>query len=206
MTSALAQGPFGFKPYRHLTGGLIRPNTAGFYSIASNYNTNLFAGDLVATTGTAQSVAGLTAKNIALAAVGTAAARGVFMGCEFVDSVGNVRFEKAYTQIAPLTNTLIKAFVYDDPQIVFRAQSTTGLLATSVGAFFKQSTATPGSALTGMSGQALDSSTHNGTFTNLNLYLVGLTEIPGNDFGGFSEVEVVIARHELNGQFTATGA
>lgn len=204
MTSALLQGPYGFKPLRHLTGGLIRPNTAGIYSIASGYGTNIFAGDLVNTTGAAQSVAGITSKNISLAAVGTAKARGVFMGCEFVDSVGNVRFEKAYTQIAGLANTLIKAFVYDDPFIVFKAQATTGLANTATSAFFKQSTATAGSTLTGMSGQAVDASTHSNSATNLNLFVIGLTEIPGNDFGGFAEVEVMISAHELN-PYTATG-
>jgi hypothetical protein len=205
MTSALLQGPYGFKPLRHAFGGLVRPNAFGFYSIASAYGTNLFSGDLVATTGACQSIAGVTAKNIALAAVGTAKARGVFMGCEFVDSVGNVRFEKAYTQIAPLANTLIKAFVYDDPFIVYKAQATTGFASGNVSAFFKQNTGTAGSTLTGMSGQAVDTSTHNATSTNLNLFVLGLTEIPGNDFGGFAEVEVMISAHELN-PFTATGS
>ncbi len=198
MTSTLPQGPYGFKPIRHQNGGLVRPNTNGGYTIASNYGTSIFAGDLVSTTG--------TGRNVSVTAV-AGTARGVYMGCQFVDSFGNVRFEKVFVTGIPIaTGTVINAFVYDDPLIVFKAQTGNGSIAnTNIGAYYNHGGQANGSLLTGMSAEYVDAATH--ANTSKTLFAVNLTQIPGNDFGGFSELEVLIGKHELNpGTYVATGS
>lgn len=197
MTSTLPQGPYGFKPIRHQNGGLVRANTNGSYQIAAAYGSNIFAGDLVSTTG--------TGRNVQLTAV-AGTSRGVFMGIQFVDSFGNVRFEKVWVAGIPIaTGTLVNAFVYDDPLIVFKAQSGNGnVLNTNIGAFYNHGGQAGGSLLTGMSGEFVDAATH--ANTSKTIFVVNLTQVPGNDYSGFSELEVLIGKHELNpGTYVATG-
>ena len=64
---------FGFKPTRHLTGGLIRTEE---YAIAANYGSDIFSGQVV------EAVAG---GGIEAAAAGDTQQAGVFGGVFYTD-------------------------------------------------------------------------------------------------------------------------
>lgn len=198
MTSTLPQGRYGFVPVRSHAGGTA-PRADAAYNIASNYGTNIYLGDVVATTG--------TGRNIQVGTVGTTKVRGVFKGVSFTDSFGNARFEKIWLANLPVnTNFPIVALVYDDPSIIFKAQTGNGnLVNTSLNAFFTYGGQANGSTLTGVSGEFIDVSTH--ANTGKTFFALNLTQVPGNDYSGFTELEVMIALHELAyGNFTATGS
>lgn len=199
MTSTLPQGPYGFIPLRSHAGGFA-PRADAAYNVASNYGTNIYAGDTVSTTGTGRNVQVATATKL----------RGVFKGVSFTDSFGNARFEKIWLAGLPVnTNFPIIALVYDDPSIIFKAQSGNGSLAnTNLNAFFAVGNQANGSTLTGVSAEYVNFATHTGSANaNVPLFALNLTQIPGNDYGGFTELEVMIAQHELAyGNFGATGS
>jgi hypothetical protein len=195
MVSTLPSGPEGFKPVRHQNGGVIR---AKGYTIAAAYGTNIFAGDLVSTTG--------TGRNIQVA-VTTAAIRGVFMGCQFVDSFGNARFEKAWTAALPTqAGVPIVALVYDDPLIVFKCFTDLNTLTSAnLNAYYGFAGQANGSLLTGMSAEVLTSAGHTATpGATKGLFAYDLTAVPGNDYGGYTEFEVFIVQHELIAPWTQT--
>lgn len=198
MTSTLPQGPYGFIPLRNHSSG-VAPRAEAAYNVASNYGTNIYSGDIVATSG--------TGRNVVNGTVGTAKVRGVFKGVSFTDSFGNARFEKIWLAGLPVNaNFPIIALVYDDPNTIFKAQTGNGNLAnTSLNAFLTFGNQAAGSTLTGVSAEYVDVATHANTIKTL--FSLNLTQIPGNDYSGFTELEVMIAAHELApGNFTATGA
>jgi hypothetical protein len=198
MTSTLPQGPYGFVPVRSHAGGFA-PRADASYNVASNYGTNIYLGDMVSTTGTGRNIQAAAATKL----------RGVFKGISFTDSFGNARFEKIWLANLPVnTNFPIIALVYDDPSIIFKAQVGGGnLLAANLNAFYAFGGQANGSTLTGASGEFVNFATHTGTANaNVPLFALNLTQIPGNDYSGFTELEVMIAQHELAyGNFGATG-
>ena len=99
---------FGFRPVRHLTGGLIRTNE---YKIAANYGSNIFHG---------QAVKALAAGGIDVCAAGEVVL-GIFGGCFFTDpTTSKPTFSNYYP--ASTNASDIVAYVYDDPRIVFEVQ------------------------------------------------------------------------------------
>ena len=100
---------FGFKPTRHLTGGLIRTEE---YAIAANYGSDIFTGQVV------EAVAG---GGIEAAAAGDTQQAGVFGGVFYTDpDTSKPTFKPFY---AASTNASdLKATVYADPYIVYEAQ------------------------------------------------------------------------------------
>lgn len=107
-TNALA---YGLIPVYHPTG----QNRANQYQILNNagtgYGTAIYKGDLVkvGTDGTIQ------------IGDGTSAALGVFAGCEYIDPTGKP-VESPYwpASTAVLSGSVIKAYVYDDAQTVYK--------------------------------------------------------------------------------------
>lgn len=197
MTSTLPQGPYGFVPLRNHAGG-VAPRSEAYYNIASNYGTNIYNGDVVATTG--------TGRNIEVGTSGDAV-RGIFKGCQYVDAQGNTQFQKYWAEgTAVNTNVPILAVVYDDPNTIFKAQTGDGNLAnTDMQGFIGFAGQSGGSTSTGISGEYVDVGTVSGSKTTF--YLLNLTQVPGNDYSGYTEVEVMIAYHELApGAFVATGS
>ena len=84
---------------------------------------------------------------------------GVFMGCEYVNAQGQLIHSPYYpAAYAAPTGTAIKAYVVDDPNVLFQAQmaATTTQNAIGKNAYFNavQSTST-GSTATGLSNSAL---------------------------------------------------
>lgn len=180
--------PNGFRPVRHLNGGMIR---LADYTIASGYATALYDGDAVEMTG--------TGKNIAQSAAGNADSCGVFHGCQYVDPQGRQVFSKYWP--AAQVATEIKAFVYEDPSIVYEVQVST-LAAADVGQLADLAVGT-GSAATGVSGAYIDASTL--AATDKTFRIIGLVPRVDNAYGAYAKAEVIFVEHALKGVVAGVG-
>ena len=157
---------FGFRPVRHLTGGLIRTNE---YKIAANYGTSIFHGS---------PVVAVTAGGIEVAddSSGTPSViLGIFGGCFFTDpTTSKPTFSNYYP--ASTNASDIVAYVYDDPRIVFEVQHDgTGTAAMNFGGFDFVGQA--GSTTSGRSTQELDTST---VTTSGQFKQIGISKDPNN--------------------------
>ena len=158
--------PFGLKPVGELGSGY---NTSGTteYSIASGASGNIFSGDLVkmASTGT-----------ILVAAAGDQAL-GVFRGCKYTDSNGDVIFS-AYWPDGTVTSDAV-AFVVDDPNALFEIQSAaTGSVVQTVVGNNADIVYTSGSTKTGISAVEISGTT---AATSAQLRIVGFSGDPDNN-------------------------
>ena len=153
---------FGFRPVRHLTGGLIRTNE---YKIAANYGTALYHG---------QAVKAVAAGGIESCAAGEVVL-GIFGGCFFTDpTTSKPTFSNYYP--ASTNASDIVAYVYDDPRIVFEVQHDgTGTAAMNFSGF--DLVGTSGSTLSGRSTQELDTST---STTSGQFKQIGISKDPDN--------------------------
>jgi hypothetical protein len=164
---------YGFKPHRHLSGGVIR---AQEYLISAAYTTKIHTGAPVK----------IVSGYINLAAAGDTMV-GIFGGVSYVNSAGETKFSRYWTGEASATN--IKAFVYDDPDILFSCyddgvSDTTG-----------DHVAGTASDITGVSGAMLDTST---VGTDAGFRLIGLVPAPGAAFGtaNGTQAEVIVLINE----------
>ena len=158
--------PFGLKPVGELGSGY---NSAGTteYKIASGASGNIFSGDLVkmANTGT-----------ILVAAAGDQAL-GVFRGCKYTDSNGDVIFS-AYWPDGTVTSDAV-AFVVDDPNALFEVQSAaTGSVVQTVVGNNADIVYTSGSTKTGISAVEISGTT---AATSAQLRIVGFSGDPDNN-------------------------
>ena len=153
---------FGFRPARHLTGGLIRTNE---YKIAANYGTALYHG---------QAVKAVAAGGIESCAAGEVVL-GIFGGGFFTDpTTSKPNFSNYYPAITNASD--IVAYVYDDPRIVFEVQHDgTGTAAMNFSGF--DLVGTGGSTNTGRSTQELDTST---STTSGQFKQIGISKDPNN--------------------------
>jgi hypothetical protein len=154
---------FGFKPTRHLTGGKIR---AEEFTIAANYNTNIFNG---------QVVEAVTAGGIEAAAAGDTQQLGVFGGVFFTDPSSSKPTFKAFYPASTNASDIV-ATVYTDPYIVYEAQHDgTGTAAMNFAGF--DFTGTSGSTLSGQSTSEIDTSTAD---TSGGFKQIGISKDPEN--------------------------
>ena len=161
---ATTAAPYGLKPVKRADGMPYAGATSQYLIDPAGEATNLFYGQVVIigadgyialATGTG---ADLTTNSISgTSGVG---AIGVFVGCEYVNAQGQVIHAQYYPSgYAAPTGTSIKAYVVDDPNVLFQAQLDGAGAQTIIGTntFFAsvQSTST-GSTATGNSTSALD--------------------------------------------------
>ena len=161
---ATTAAPYGLKPVKRADGMPYAGATSQYLIDPAGEATNLFYGQVVIigadgyialATGTG---ADLTSNSISgTSGVG---AIGVFVGCEYVNAQGQVLHAQYYPSgYAAPTGTAIKAYVVDDPNVLFQAQLDGSGAQTIIGTntFFAaaQSTST-GSTATGNSTSALD--------------------------------------------------
>jgi len=173
--------PNGFKPVRSLTGGTIRTNE---YPIASATAAGIYSGDTVELLATGYIDAATASSTTIL---------GVFAGCKYTDSSGNVVYNKYWPAgTVTLGSGDATAIVYDDPATVFEAQHDgTGAFANN-GALLDL-TATTGSTSTGNSLQEIDSDA-----STIDAFRqIRLVPRTGNAWGTNARVEVVIHKHAL---------
>jgi hypothetical protein len=158
--------PFGFRPYAHVSGGT--PGRLREYTLSTAYNTALFKGDLVKTDG---------AGNLNIAAAGDQVV-GVFWGVKYIASDGSVVHKNNWVaSTSERAGTTILALVYDDPNMLFLAQSAGSMSGADIGQFCDVSTGTAGDATTGWSRQQ--------------------TSATGGSESTFKIVDVIGARHQI---------
>jgi hypothetical protein len=159
---ATTAAPYGLKPVKRADGMPYAGATSQYLIDPAGEGTNLFYGQVVIigadgyialATGTG---ADLTSNSISgTTGVG---AIGVFVGCEYVNSSGQL-VQAQYYPSGTANGGTIKAYVVDDPNVLFQAQLDGTGAQTVIGTntFFAavQSTST-GSTVTGNSTSALD--------------------------------------------------
>lgn len=170
----------GLSPIRHLKGGVIRMEQM---SIASGYGTALYMGDAVRSTGVADNI------QIATAAADIV---GVFAGCQYQDAQGEVKFSRHWpASTATLGAADAVAWVFSDPDLVFRAQITT-VAAADVGTF-ADLVLGAGNAATGISG-------HTVVLAGDQFRILRLARDPSgislSEYGANAKVELQCVRHE----------
>ena len=158
---------FGFRPTRHLTGGLIRTEE---YAIAANHGNNIFTG---------QVVEAVAAGGIEPAAAGDTQQLGVFAGCFFTDPSTSKPTFKAFYPASTNASDIV-ASVHVDPYIVYEVQhdsdgGTAGTSAMNNSGF--DFVGVGGSTLTGQSTSELDTSTSG---TSGGFKQIGISKDPDN--------------------------
>jgi hypothetical protein len=158
---ATAAAPYGLRPVKRTDGMPYAGATSQYLIDPAGEATNLFYGQVVIigadgyialSTATG---ADITTNNLGGNGVG---AIGVFVGCEYVNSSGQL-VQAQYYPSGTANGGTIKAYVVDDPNVLFQAQLDGTGAQTVIGTntFFAaaQSTST-GSTTTGNSTSALD--------------------------------------------------
>jgi|TARA_B110000046_G_scaffold36473_1_gene39882 hypothetical protein len=156
--------PYGLKPVKRADGLPYAGATTQYLIDPAGEATNIFNGQVVfigadgyiaIATGTGAN-AGNQAFPVANSFTG---ALGVFMGCEYVNAQGQLIFAQYYPSG---TTGVVKAYVVDDPNVLFQVQMDGAIDQSDIGAntFFAalQSTTT-GSTATGNSTSAVESTT-----------------------------------------------
>ena len=182
--------PFGFRPVRRLDGAAPTYQT-NKYLISTANTTGIGTGDVVKFDGT-------NAGYIALALTTDAPVLGIFAGCEWFDtSQAKKIFQTQWTGVTTVASgTTITAYVYDDVQIVFEAQSKGGSGAVVAQSALRQNakfgTGTPNS-VTGISTETLDETTLATNQATYPFKVVGLSQKVGNDnTSQYNVIEVVL--------------
>jgi len=122
------------------------------------------------------------------------AALGVFNGCNYIDpTTGKPTWKNYYPGSVNITQGKIVADVIDDPNQLFLIQADEDIVQADIGKN-ADVIGTGGSTVTGVSTMELDSSTIADTAA-LNLKIVGLYDVPGNELGDFAVVVVKINEH-----------
>jgi hypothetical protein len=174
---------FGFRPIGNLSATGAQKQYG--YEIEDNQAGAIFQGDLVTIVG------GYVVKFLPAT---HAAALGVFNGCSYIDpTTGKPTFKNFYPGSVNITSGKIIADVIDDPSQLFLIQADEDIVQADIGKN-ADVVGTGGSTTTGVSTMELDSSTIADTAA-LNLKIVGLYNVPGNELGDFAVVVVKINEH-----------
>ena len=170
---------FGFVPVRHMSGNIPRANK---YTITSGLAENIFTGDLCILTadGVITPHSATETNNI-----------GVFAGVSYTASDGSYVYSQYFPTGTSATNII--AYVYDDPYIVYKVQSSGSPAQTNIGNC-ADVVAGAGSTNTGNSGFEISGTMASGTAT---CKILGLYEAPDNAFGANAVMEVLINEHLL---------
>lgn len=159
---AITAAPFGLRPVKRTDGMPYAGATTQYHIDPAGEATNLFFGQAVIigadgfialATGT-----GSNLTNNSISGTTGVGAIGVFVGCEFVNSSGQLVQSQFYPSGTANGGT-IKAYVVDDPNVLFLAQLDGAGAQTVIGAntfFAAAQTTSTGSTTTGNSTSALD--------------------------------------------------
>lgn len=184
----------GFNPVRHLNGGTVRYDDS--FTIASGLGSDIFLGDAVLLTGTGRDIDVAAATNEML---------GIFAGCRYVAANGDVVWAKQWVSGTVTSGTQdAVAFVYTDPNIVYRAQATT-IAEADVG-LAADLLAGAGNTATGISGFEINGAAYGATGQFM---VIGLAKEPDginpSEYGADAKVEVVINEgHRNTGVYSTT--
>jgi hypothetical protein len=187
---ANVNGPFGLRPVRKLGNGVITQNE---YSIAHDYATAIYVGDVVEMSG--------TGRNVTKAAAANADNIGVFRGCSYVDANGSWVFAHYWPGVSDGKKNIV-AYIIDDPDVIFECQAD-GCLEANIGNVADWNVGS-GSANTGISGLYAVVSGLSAT-TGGSLRVMRLVNRPDNAYGTHAKIEVMFAEHVLKGVVSGVG-
>ena len=162
----------GLIPVYH-PSGLDR---AQAYTINPTYNTAIYKGDPVI----------LNSNGTVTVGTAAAALMGVFAGCEYVDATGKPTVSNYYPASQSVaTGSVITAWVYTDPEIVYEIQAVGQLsatLATAMAAIGDEADITyvAGTATTGLSACNLNTAALAGAAAQKQFRIVGFGLAPDN--------------------------
>lgn len=174
----------GLVPLRH-QGGQPYNDAVNMYYVPASDATALFIGDPVILAGSADA-AGVPSVT---RASGTGAITGVVVG--FVpDGTTNIPGYRA-------ASTAGYVLVNDNPETIFEIQDTAGTIAAADIGLNANLTINAGSATTRRSGVVLASASKATTAT-LPVKILGLRQMPNNDFGAYAKLLVKINVHTMS--------
>jgi hypothetical protein len=174
---------FGLRPLGNLSATGAQKQYG--YEIADNQSGAIYQGDLVTI------VDGYIVKFLPAT---HSAALGVFNGCNYIDpSSGKPTWKNYYPGSVNITSGKITADVMDDPNQLFIIQVDGAFTQANIGKN-ADVIGTGGSTTTGVSTMELNSGTIADTAA-LNLKIVGLWNVPGNEIGTNAVVVVKINEH-----------
>ena len=171
--------PFGFRAVGKLGGAALNGGNTE-YEIASGATGNIFSGDPVKM---------LNTGTILVAGAATTLL-GIFRGCKFTNSSGEVVFSSFYPT-ATVSSDIV-AFVDDDPDTLFEVQCAGSLAQTDVGLNAELSY-NAGSTKTGMSAAELSATT---AATTAQFRIVGFSTDPSNSTTGSANVNAIVYINE----------
>ena len=189
--------PYGLKPVKRVDGMPYSGAVNEYLIDPAGVANNIFNGSIVQLT-TAGYVeladgtgADITTNNFGGNGIG---ALGVFVGCEYVNAQGQVIHSQYYPSG---TTGVVKAYVVDDPMVMFQAQLDNTATQAALGAITKlpaaQNALTSGSTTTGNSNVAIDATVQT---TVGGLLIVGFAS-PISDANPDVYVKFTIGGHHL---------
>jgi len=160
---ASTAAPYGLKPVKRADGMAYAGATAQYLIDPAGEATNIFTGQVVIIGAdgylaiSTASGSNITTNNLGGSGVG---AIGVFMGCEYVNAQGQLTHSMYYPAgyVAP-DGTAIKAYVVDDPNVLFQVQMDGAGAQTIIGSntlFAAVQSTSTGNTITGNSTSAMD--------------------------------------------------
>jgi hypothetical protein len=173
-----ANTPFGLKPIRR-AGSMPESGGLTMYFHPSSDATALYIGDAVVKNGSSDGAGVPGAIKSAAAGPITGVVEG-FVPDGVTDRVGY-----------GAASTAFYVLVRDDPNAEFMIQDTAGTIAAADVGLNASMTLAAGNAYSKRSGNVLDAATKATTAT-LPLKILGLAQIPGNDFGAYAKLRVKI--------------
>lgn len=176
---ANADQPFGMRPVRHLTGGVVQMH-AFVGGIASGLAQSIYRGDPVTL---------LSTGRIQPTAAG-APIYGVFWGVQYNDSNGKPTFSSIWP--ASTVATSIVAYVYRDPNIVYEIQCNSNFSVGNIGEncniLYTSGTTIAG----GFSRVEAESGNLDGSGSEGQLRVLDMVRRAGNEEGTNAKIEVMI--------------
>ena len=194
-------GAFGLKPYGMLGSA---PNSVGTteYRIASDNSNSLFQGQPVIP------IAAGVIDDLQAAAGGSVSIVGVFNGCEYVSSTtGEKVFSNFWPGAGADSNFPVKAFLYDDPSMLFTiatsnvqsGNDTEAELRTAVFSNIQLANGNSGSTVTGKSSATADLNTVATTNSHA-LRIMGILDDPENADFSAAGIPLIV---RINNHFNA---
>ena len=180
---ATTAAPYGLRPVKRVDGMPYAGATTQYLIDPAGVANNIFYGSVVQLTAAGYveladgTGADITTNNFGGNGIG---ALGVFVGCEYVNAQGQVIHSQYYPSgYAAPAGTSIKAFVVDDPMVVFQAQLDDAGSQAILGSITKfpaaQNATTSINTRTGVSTMALDATVQQ---TVGGLLIVGFASAP----------------------------
>ena len=171
--------PNGFTPAYHQSGGTIRSKEGRVLEASAT----IFSGDLVKIDG---------AGNVIPAAAGDACV-GAFAGCEYIAGDGSIEFKQSWVNGTPIqADSAIKAYYYDDANIIYTAQFAGASGRAVMGGLFLIDVAAGGTAANGRSLDEIGAADAGGP-----LRLLDFVEMDDNDSEqDNASAYVMIAEHQ----------